>query len=126
MVGAPHDFSRTTLRPFGPSVTVTVSARTRTPVSILLRASSLNLTILAGMVVVPSLVFDDAEDVVLAHDQILVAVQSDFRTRILAEENLVPRLHRQRQHLPFLVHLPFAHRDDFAFLRLLLGGIGDD
>jgi hypothetical protein len=32
-VGAPKDLSRMTLRPFGPSVTLTASARTFTPAS---------------------------------------------------------------------------------------------
>src|SRR5881409_568610 len=43
-VGAPHDFSSTTLRPRGPSVTVTASARMLTPRSTLARASALNST----------------------------------------------------------------------------------
>ena len=49
IVGAPNDFSRTTLRPFGPRVTVTASARMRTPARTLFRASAPNLTIFAGM-----------------------------------------------------------------------------
>ena len=40
MVGAPNDLSNTTLRPLGPNVTFTAFARTLTPLSILLRASS--------------------------------------------------------------------------------------
>jgi hypothetical protein len=39
MRGAPNDLSRTTLRPFGPSVTLTGSARMLTPRSIRSRAS---------------------------------------------------------------------------------------
>src|SRR5207237_6578797 len=42
--GAPHDFSSTTFRPRGPSVTVTASARMLTPRSTLARASALNST----------------------------------------------------------------------------------
>src|SRR4051794_35549265 len=42
MVGAPHFFSNTTLRPFGPSVTFTASARVFMPRSRPRRASSLN------------------------------------------------------------------------------------
>src|SRR5690554_643014 len=49
-VGAPKDLSRTTLRPFGPRVTLTASARTFTPASILLRAESPNLTSLAAII----------------------------------------------------------------------------
>ncbi|MNW65546.1 hypothetical protein D3C74_439360 [compost metagenome] len=47
MVGAPHFLSRTTLRPLGPSVTFTVSARTLSPRSIPRRASSLKAMIFA-------------------------------------------------------------------------------
>ena len=43
-VGAPNDLSSTTLRPFGPSVTLTASASVFTPFSILPRASSPNFT----------------------------------------------------------------------------------
>ena len=49
MRGAPNDLSRTTLRPFGPSVTLTALARMSTPRSILSRASTENLTSLAAI-----------------------------------------------------------------------------
>ena len=42
--GAPNDLSKTTLRPFGPSVTLTASARMSTPAIIFSRASEPNLT----------------------------------------------------------------------------------
>src|SRR4051794_24116302 len=47
IVGAPNFLSRTTLRPRGPRVTLTVSASLSTPRSRERRASSLNLMILA-------------------------------------------------------------------------------
>src|SRR5205823_4274310 len=53
-LGAPHDFSSTTLRPRGPSVTVTASARMLTPRSTLARASALNSTNFAAMTLSPS------------------------------------------------------------------------
>ena len=46
MVGAPNFFSMTTLRPFGPKVTLTVSASLLTPASRPRRAASSNLRIL--------------------------------------------------------------------------------
>ena len=49
MRGAPNDFSSTTLRPFGPSVTLTAFARVSTPSSILVLASAPNLTSLAAI-----------------------------------------------------------------------------
>ncbi len=47
MVGAPHCFSNTTLRPRGPKVTLTASARVFKPVSRPRRASSSNAMVLA-------------------------------------------------------------------------------
>ena len=47
--GAPKDFSSTTLRPLGPSVTLTALARMSTPRSMRSRASWENLTSLAAM-----------------------------------------------------------------------------
>src|SRR3954451_13903491 len=47
MVGAPHFFSRTTLRPLGPSVTLTASASVFMPRSRPRRASSLKAIVLA-------------------------------------------------------------------------------
>ena len=50
MRGAPNDFSITTLRPFGPSVTFTALLRISTPRSILSRASVEKRTSLAATV----------------------------------------------------------------------------
>ncbi len=50
MVGAPNDLSSTTLRPFGPRVTLTAFARVLTPLSIFERASSPKRTSLAAMI----------------------------------------------------------------------------
>src|SRR5256885_14935183 len=83
-LGAPKDFSRTTLRPRGPSVTVTASARTLMPRSILSRASWLNFTSLAA-IAFSSSALDHAEDVFLAHDQVFFAVELDLGAGILAE-----------------------------------------
>src|SRR5687768_17891623 len=47
MVGAPHFLSMTTLRPLGPSVTLTAFASASTPRSSDLRAESLNSSVLA-------------------------------------------------------------------------------
>jgi hypothetical protein len=49
-VGAPKDLSRTTLRPFGPNVTLTASASTLTPRSLAALADSPNLTSLADII----------------------------------------------------------------------------
>src|SRR6476469_1644458 len=55
MRGAPNDLSSTTLRPFGPSVTLTALARMSTPRSMRSRASTPNLTSLADIFDIPEL-----------------------------------------------------------------------
>src|SRR4029434_1635064 len=82
MVGEPKLFSMTTLRPLGPSVTFTASARVLTPLRIASRAFWSKQISLAAILDAPflvegeagSLALDHAEDVVLAHDEVLVAV----------------------------------------------------
>src|SRR5438128_1599855 len=124
-LGAPKDFSRTTLRPRGPSVTVTASARTLMPRRILSRASWLNFTSLAA-IAFSSSALDHAEDVFLAHDQVFFAVELDLGAGILAEQHGVAGLDVERDHLPVLADLSLPDGDDLPLLRLLLGGIGDD
>src|SRR5580704_6532072 len=51
MRGAPNDLSSTTLRPFGPSVTLTALLRMSTPRSMRSRASTPNLTSLADIMI---------------------------------------------------------------------------
>src|SRR5262245_13206513 len=123
-VGAPQDFSSTTFRPRGPSVTVTASARMPMPRSTFERASSLNRTIFAA-IDRPPLGFDHAEDVLFAEDQVLLAVDLDLAACVLSEEHAVSRLHVERHQLP-IVPAPRADRHHLAFLRLLLGGVGNN
>src|SRR6266850_7570528 len=68
---------------------------------------------------------DDREDFILAHDQVLVAVQFDFLAGVLAEEDGVPFLHVERDALVLLA-LAEANGDHLALLRLFLGGVRDD
>ena len=70
--------------------------------------------------------FNDAENLVFAQDQVLLAVQLDFGSRILAEENAVARLHFKRKYLARLVSLAGTGRDNFRFLGLLFRGVGND
>src|SRR5580765_1334133 len=88
MVGDPNFLSRTTFRPFGPSVTFTASASWLTPRRIAWRDCS-PYTICLAILSSPGKLlfllrvrrrraFDDAEHFVLAHDQVLVAVDFDF------------------------------------------------
>src|ERR1700723_1787416 len=91
MRGAPYDLSRITLRPFGPSVTLTALLRISTPRSIRSRASEEKRTSLADMMFNPwfemrgqaasgrlflcgACALDYAHDVGLLHDQKVLAV----------------------------------------------------
>ena len=73
-----------------------------------------------------SLAFDDAEDLVLAHDQELSAVQFDLLAGVLAEEHRVAWLHIKRRDGAVILDLAFACGDDFPLLGLLFRGVGDD
>src|SRR3712207_4376981 len=123
--GAPKLLSSTTLRPFGPSVTFTASARMSTPRSIRSRAPVPNFTSLAAIwryLVSLSLgellgrgkrrsggllrlggAFEDAHDVGLLHDEELLVVELHLGARPLAEQDAVAGLHVQRAQLALVV-----------------------
>src|ERR1700690_917083 len=114
--GAPKLFSMTTLRPLGPSVTCTASARMSTPRRSLSRASAPNFTSLAAMIFYLLVeydfarthfcvgaclggllrglaAFENAHDVGLLHDEEILAVDLHFGTRPFAEQHEVAGLH---------------------------------
>src|SRR6478736_280667 len=146
MRGAPNDFSMTTLRPFGPKVTFTALARMSTPRSILSRASVENRTSFAAIFISSCYLwkfrgglrrsggllgrrgraFDDAHDVGFLHDEEVLTVDLDLGAGPLAEEDAVALLDVERDQLAVFVAGAGADGDDLAFLRLLLGGVGDD
>src|SRR6266446_3634237 len=137
MVGAPHDFSMMTLRPLGPSVTLTASASVLTPWRIASRARTSNRISLAAIwstsysdlkVKVESrkLLFDDAEDVFLAHHQVLLAFHLDLGAGVLREEDAVAGLDVERADLAVLEDLAVADGEHLTLDRLLLRRVGDD
>src|SRR6266404_7510688 len=69
---------------------------------------------------------DDAEDVVLAHDQELFAIDFDSGAAVFRTEDLVPFLHGEIHFLALFVHLTGAESDHFAFLRFFFRSIGND
>jgi hypothetical protein len=69
---------------------------------------------------------DDAHDVALLHDQEILAVDLDLGARPLAEQDAVAGLDVERDQLALLVAAAGADGDDLAFLRLFLGGVGND
>src|SRR5258708_7453899 len=130
MVGDPNFLSRTTLRPFGPSVTLTARLSFATPRSNALRASSSNNNCFAAMLI-RSLnyrfaLFQNPEDLTLFHDQILFAIDLDLRAAILADQHAITLLHLKRNELPVLIALAGAQGDYLALLGLFLGGIRND
>src|SRR6516165_868871 len=136
--GAPNDLSSTTLRPFGPSVTLTALARMSTPRNILSRASTENLTSLAAISVSPGLtealrgfppadlLVEHAHDVGLLHDQELLAVDLDLGARPFAEQHAIADPHVDGDQLAGIIAAARANGDDLALGRLLLGGVRDD
>src|SRR5262249_46669370 len=142
-VGEPHFLSSTTLRPRGPSVTFTALARISTPFMISARACSLNRSILAA--IGPPNGFrrrasrrgrsgslgrlagaEHAEDLVLAQDHVLRAVDLHVGAAVLADQDAIALLHLDGDALAVLGQAARAHGDDLALLRLLLRGVGDD
>src|SRR3546814_18859252 len=141
MRGAPKLLSSTTLRPLGPSVTFTASARISTPRRMRSRASRENFTSFAAMV--PYLYFligncvigwnspllpsprasvDEDEDVAIFHDAQVLAIDLHFGSRQLAEHNAVARLPVQRGHRHTFAALARAYAAPLAPLRLFPRG----
>src|SRR6267143_670432 len=109
IVGLPNFLSMTTLRPFGPSVAFTACARMFTPLSRAARASSSNLSCF-GMDAFPpgdvvSWLLEDGEDVFLAQDQVVLAVDLDLVAGVLAEQDAIALLDVERNALPVVVDL---------------------
>src|SRR3954451_18003478 len=154
MAGAPNFLSRTTLRPRGPRVTLTVSASLSTPRSSERRASSLNLMILAmpdlsvrrpgvgtndrpgtrevgppgrsGCSVRCELLLHHGEQVAGGEHEVVLAAVTDLGAAVLRVDDHVADVHVERNAVAVVVDAAGAHGDDRALLRLLLGGVRDD
>src|SRR5438132_9041688 len=111
MVGLPNFLSRMTLRPLGPSVAFTAFASFSIPRNNVCRAFSSNCNCLAAIRFVDSywLIVDrrrlsnDAEDVVLAHDQIILILDFDFGAAVFRDQHLVALLHREIDFLSIVI-----------------------
>src|SRR5437868_13236814 len=143
MRGAPKLLSSTTLRPFGPRVTLTAFARMSTPRSMRSRASTENLTSLAAIYVAPLMswiavgralrgllagdgLFENAHDVAFLHDQEIDAVDLDLGARPLAKQHALADLEVDRNQFAGLVAAARADSHDLALRGLLLGGVGNN
>src|SRR5690606_39259970 len=154
MVGEPYFFSSTTLRPLGPSVTLTASARALTPRSSALRACSSNRSFIPIGRHLPLLrcharvclsqppgkpraprparpagpgasLLDHGEDLVLIHNEILGAVDLYLSPRIGEKQHPVAHLHADRRPLAVLQELAGSDGHHLPLLRLLLGRVGE-
>src|SRR5208337_1180256 len=132
-----------TLRPLGPSVALTALLRMSTPRSMRSRASDEKRTSFADMIANPwfevkreeasgglllcgACALDHAHDVGLLDDQQFFSVDLDFGAGPFSKQHPVARFDVHRNELAALVTGAWAHGHDLAFLRLLLGGVGDD
>src|SRR6476659_5603650 len=73
-----------------------------------------------------TLVLDDGEDVLLAHDQQLIAVDLELVPGVLGVEDLVALLDVDRLALAVVEDPAWTDREDRALLGLLLGGVRQD
>src|SRR5690606_29579984 len=123
-----NDLSMTTLRPLGPSVTLTALARMLTPRTILSRASVENFTSLAAITGAPyvglekiareiSPLRDHAHDVGFFHDQQVLAVELDLGAGPLAEQDAVADLDVEGDDLAVFVTGAGTHGLDDALGR---------
>jgi len=68
----------------------------------------------------------NAEDFFFAHNEEIFAIDFDFRSGILSEQNMIAGFHVQGENFAFIVRFAFTDGDNFAFLGLFFGGVGDD
>src|SRR5438093_11801186 len=133
-VGAPNFFSRTTLRPLGPSVIRTAWATVSMPFLRCCRASTSNVTTFAicspsstcWLLLALAVRANHGQHVLLRDDQVLDLVDLEFVAGVLRVEHLVADLELHR-HLGSVVQDPSGpHGLDDPLLGLLLGGVRKD
>src|SRR3954451_24400777 len=123
MVGIPSFFSRTTLRPRGPSVTLTELASLSTPASSDRRALSPNFSILAMSYLLAA---GDGEHVAAGKDQHVLTVDGDLGAAVLAVDDGVAHLDVERDDVAGLLGAAAgAYGQNLGLLGLLLGRVGD-
>ena len=122
IVGAPHFLSSTTLRPFGPSVTLTASASLLTPASSARRASSSNFSSLAIGQLSTIASTSRLDRISRSSPSMVTSVPPYLRV----QDGLADLDVERDQLAGVLGALAGADGEDLALLRLLLGGVGDD
>src|SRR5436190_1949312 len=133
MRGAPYDLLSRTLRPLGPSVTLTALARMSMPRNMRSRASPLNLSSLAAMIGSSWLCgfllrggpVEHAHDVGFLHDHQVFAVELDLGARPFREQHAIAALDVEWMQLAALIAGAGTDGKHFAFHRLFLRRVGD-
>ena len=74
----------------------------------------------------PLTFFDDSKHFVLAHDEVLSAIQADLLTGVLAKEHLVADLDVDQDERAVFLHLAFTDGQDLALLGLFLCRVRND
>src|SRR5438105_9309554 len=69
---------------------------------------------------------NDRQDIVLGHDQILIAVKNDFVAGVGREQHAIALLDLEGSAFAVVQKFAVAHAQDLALLGLFLGGVGKD
>jgi hypothetical protein len=133
-VGEPKLFSMTTLRPLGPSVTLTASASALTPARIIARASRCTGSLwqpFSSYLLRSALGSANHDSITprMSSSRMMRCSSPSILTsvpRVLAEEDAVALLDVELLDGAVLEHLAVAHGDDLALDRLLFRGVRDD
>src|SRR5207237_5830459 len=64
---------------------------------------------------------NDAKNFFLFHNEEILSIKFDLGAGVLAEQNAVAFLHREREQLTFIVGLALPDRDDSALLWFIFG-----
>src|SRR6185312_10546677 len=116
----------TALRPFGPSVAFTALASILIPLSMRCRASSLNLTSFAVIVVILELFeFNHGHDVFLPHDHEVLSLDPHLGSTVFAEEDLVANLEIAGTYMSIFKNLTLADRHYLSAIGLFGCRIGN-
>src|ERR1035437_2344223 len=122
-VGDPHFLPIATLRPLGPSVVLTASARISTPRLSERRACSSKMSCLAGMLYFLPVLADDGKNICFFDDQVLFVVDLVLGTGVLGVQNAIANFDVHGNAGAIVVNPAGAGGDDGSFLGLLFRGV---
>src|SRR6266404_519427 len=130
-VGDPNFLSSATLRPLGPSVDLTASAKISIPFLRERRASSSNTSCFA-IIGIPSFridqstLADDGQDVIFPEHQVLIVFQNELGAAILGVQDAIALADIHGGALASIKHAASTYSDHDALLRLLFSSVRDN